>query len=55
MGLREGTFLVSDCGAEVVYVRPCPDEPTLSPTCACGAEFHEQPAGAGEDPTGRAP
>ena len=40
-GIGERTLLRADCGAEIVYVRTCPDEPATQPTCACGCEFWE--------------
>lgn len=29
----------ADCGAEIVFTTPCPDEPGLPPRCGCGCEF----------------
>lgn len=39
MGVRQGTFLRVGCGAEILFVQPCPAEGIAGMTCECGAEF----------------
>ena len=43
MAVSAGTQFICDCGAEIVYVRPCQDEEAVAPTCACGAVMYLAP------------
>jgi hypothetical protein len=44
MSVAAGALFLCDCGAEVMYVRPCQDEDALTPMCACGAVMYPAPA-----------
>jgi hypothetical protein len=44
MSIAVGTQFLCDCGAEVVYLRPCQDGEAAAPTCACGQMMYPVPA-----------
>lgn len=44
MSIAVGTQFLCDCGAEVVYLRPCQDGEAEAPTCACGQVMYPVPA-----------
>ncbi len=43
MAIPAGTQVLCDCGAEVLYLRPCQDGEAVVPTCACGQEMYPAP------------
>ncbi len=43
MSIPAGRQFLCDCGAEVLYVRPCQDGAAEAPTCGCGQLMYPAP------------
>lgn len=49
MSVAAGALFLCDCGAEVIYLRPCQQDEADAPVCACGAVMYRAPVDEEED------